>query len=157
FGRHGSTRSRRSPPISSSASSPSGPSGCRNPMDRTGPMDPAESMGRLLDIASLDQKRLPERALRLAGLSLFDWVVGGQAGAGQPVSNLIRGFVEEEAGKAEASVIGSDMRLPARAAALANGTIFHALDYDDTHFAYIGHPSVAIFPAALAAAESIDA
>jgi 2-methylcitrate dehydratase PrpD len=120
-------------------------------------VDPAESMGRLLDIASLDQKQLPERALRLAELSLFDWMVVGQAGADQPVSTLIRGFVEEEAGKAVASVIGSDMRLPARAAALANGTISHALDYDDTHFSYVGHPSVAIFPAALAAAESIDA
>jgi 2-methylcitrate dehydratase PrpD len=120
-------------------------------------MDPAESMRRLLDIAALDRKQLPERALRLAELSLFDWMVVGQAGADQPVSTLIRGFVEEDGGKAEAAVIGSDRRLPARAAALANGTISHALDYDDTHFAYIGHPSVAIFPAALAAAESIDA
>ena len=32
----------------------------------------------------------------------------------------------------------------------------HALDYDDTHFAHVGHPSVAILPAALAVAEEIE-
>jgi len=47
--------------------------------------------------------------------------------------------------------------VPARAAALANGAASHALDYDDTHFAHVGHPSVAILPAALAVAEEIDA
>jgi 2-methylcitrate dehydratase PrpD len=40
---------------------------------------------------------------------------------------------------------------------LANGAISHALDYDDTHFAHIGHPSVAVLPAALAVAEALDA
>ena len=39
-------------------------------------------------------------------------------------------------------------------AALVNGTISHALDYDDTHFAHIGHPSVGVIPAALAVAEA---
>ncbi|WP_299042146.1 MmgE/PrpD family protein [uncultured Tateyamaria sp.] len=38
-------------------------------------------------------------------------------------------------------------------AALVNGTLSHALDYDDTHFAHIGHPSVAVIPAALAVAQ----
>jgi 2-methylcitrate dehydratase PrpD len=42
-------------------------------------------------------------------------------------------------------------------AALVNGATSHALDYDDTHFGHIGHPSVAIYPAALAAGEMIGA
>ncbi|WP_394701511.1 MmgE/PrpD family protein [uncultured Roseibium sp.] len=33
----------------------------------------------------------------------------------------------------------------------------HALDYDDTHFAHVGHLSVGIYPAALAAGEEVDA
>ncbi len=33
------------------------------------------------------------------------------------------------------------------------GATSHALDYDDTHFAHIGHPSVAVIPAALAVAQ----
>ena len=38
-------------------------------------------------------------------------------------------------------------------AALVNGATSHALDYDDTHFAHVGHLSVGIYPAALAVAE----
>ena len=40
---------------------------------------------------------------------------------------------------------------------MLNGTLSHALDYDDTHFAHIGHPSVAVLPAVLAVAEEVDA
>ncbi|CAN0604048.1 unnamed protein product, partial [Ectocarpus sp. 12 AP-2014] len=46
---------------------------------------------------------------------------------------------------------------PARMAALVNGATSHALDYDDTHFAHVGHLSVGIYPAALAVGEEVDA
>ena len=109
----------------------------------------------ILDLATLDSDRMPHDARKMAQLSLFDWMVVSLAGADQPLADIIRNFVATEGGVEIAAVTGSSMRLPARAAALANGTISHALDYDDTHFAYIGHPSVAIFPAALAAAEEM--
>ena len=109
----------------------------------------------ILDLATLDADRMPQDARKMARLSLFDWMVVSLAGADQPSSDIIRNFVAAEGGVEIAAVTGGSMRLPARAAALANGTISHALDYDDTHFAYIGHPSVAIFPAALAAAEEM--
>ncbi len=38
-----------------------------------------------------------------------------------------------------------------------NGATSHALDYDDTHFGHVGHPSVGIYPAALAVAEETGA
>ena len=116
-------------------------------------MDLAESMNRLLAIAAIGRDALPPRVLRLAEFSLFDWMVVARAGADQPVSVIIRDLVEKDGGTPVATVIGGGKRLPARAAALANGTISHSLDYDDTHFAHIGHPSVAILPAALAAGE----
>ena len=109
----------------------------------------------ILDLATLDADRMPQDARKMAQLSLFDWMVVSLAGADQPLADIIRNFVAAEGGVEIAAVTGGSMRLPARAAALANGTISHALDYDDTHFAYIGHPSVAIFPAALAAAEEM--
>ena len=109
----------------------------------------------ILDLATLDADRMPQDARTMAQLSLFDWMVVSRAGANQPLANIIRNFVATDGGVEIAAVTGSSIRLPARAAALANGTISHALDYDDTHFAYIGHPSVAIFPAALAAAEEM--
>lgn len=86
-------------------------------------------------------------------LSLLDWCAVGLAGVDEPVSRIVTETALAEGGAAEATVIGRATRLPARAAALCNGAISHALDYDDTHFDYIGHPSVAILPAALAAAE----
>ena len=63
----------------------------------------------------------------------------------------------EEGGKPVATIVGEGDKYPARAAALANGTISHALDYDDTHFAHIGHLSVGIYPAALAVGEETNA
>ena len=111
----------------------------------------------ILDLTALAPVRLPANAMAMARLSLFDWIVVSRAGASQPLASIIRDFVGAEGGFPVATVTGSNLRLPPRAAALANGTIAHALDYDDTHFAYIGHPSVAIFPAALAVAEEIGA
>ena len=86
----------------------------------------------------------------VAQLSLFDWFVVSIAGQSEPVSHIVRNQIKSEGGNEDCSVIGTTQRFPARAAALANGTISHALDYDDTHFAYLGHPSVAVMPAALA-------
>ena len=116
-------------------------------------MSTVGTMDHLLDLAAIETEMLSAEALALARLSLFDWMVVARAGAQEPLSQIIRAFVIEEGGRADATVIGSTARVPARAAALANGTMSHALDYDDTHFAHIGHLSVGIMPAALAVAE----
>lgn len=86
-------------------------------------------------------------------LSLLDWCAVGVAGRDEPVAKILRDQALEEGGAGQAGVIGSATQVPVRAAALVNGAISHALDYDDTHFAHIGHPSVAVIPAALAAAQ----
>lgn len=109
------------------------------------------------DLAGQCSTDIPASARAMATLSLFDWCVVALAGTGQPVSRIIRDLVLDEGGRPTASVIGAARKVPPRAAALANGTISHALDYDDTHFAHVGHPSVAILPAALALAEDRDA
>ncbi|MDX1782270.1 MAG: MmgE/PrpD family protein [Thalassovita sp.] len=99
--------------------------------------------------------RIDPEAMAVMRLSLLDWLSVGIAGRDEPVSGIVRDMVREEAGAEQASVFGSDVKLPARAAALANGTIAHALDYDDTHFANIGHPSAPVVSAALAVAEQL--
>jgi 2-methylcitrate dehydratase PrpD len=111
----------------------------------------------LLDLATLPASALPQSARAMARLSLFDWLVCCRAGVREPVAEIVRAFVEHEGGRPVASLAGSAQRVPARAAALANGAVSHALDYDDTHFAHVGHPSVAIYPAALAVGEQQDA
>ena len=57
----------------------------------------------------------------------------------------------------ESGVIGSAEKLPAPSAALINGTLAHALDFDDTHLPSVLHPSASVVPAALAAAEATGA
>src|SRR5690606_9935997 len=61
-----------------------------------------------------------------------------------------------EGGRGSSSLFGGGTA-PARMAALVNGSTSHALDYDDTHFGHVGHLSVAIYSAALAVAEEMDA
>jgi 2-methylcitrate dehydratase PrpD len=120
-------------------------------------MRTASVMEKMVVIATIDRRHIPDSARRIAAFSLFDWMVVARAGRNEPVGRIVTSFVAEEGGKAVAHVVGSLIRVPARAAALANGSISHALDYDDTHFGHIGHPSVAVVPAALAAAEQVDA
>jgi 2-methylcitrate dehydratase PrpD len=61
--------------------------------------------------------------------------------------------VEALGGAPEASVIGGS-RVAAPLAALANGTLIHALDFDDTHADALVHCTAVTLPAALAEAES---
>lgn len=93
----------------------------------------------------------------VARLSLLDWIAVGCAGAVEPASGIVRQLVLQEAGSPRSHIFGSRFKVPPRAAALVNGTTSHALDYDDTHFAHIGHPSVAVFPAAVAVGELVSA
>jgi 2-methylcitrate dehydratase PrpD len=60
-------------------------------------------------------------------------------------------------GADEATVIGSGARASVPRAALANGILIHALDYDDTHTGALVHSTAASLPAALAVGEAMDA
>ena len=57
----------------------------------------------------------------------------------------------------EASVIGSRARASVPRAALANGILVHALDYDDTHTAALVHSTAASLPAAFAVGQAMKA
>ncbi|MEP3637557.1 MAG: MmgE/PrpD family protein, partial [Paracoccaceae bacterium] len=90
-------------------------------------------------------------AERIMRLSLFDWATCGMAGVNEPVSRIVRGTALAQGVQGKSPIFGGgDAGLPPVMAALVNGTTSHALDYDDTHFAHIGHPSVAVIPAAMA-------
>ena len=115
-----------------------------------------DAIDRILTLAALPSTEIPAGSRAMARLSLFDWMVCGRAGAAEPLARILREMIAEEGGRPAASVIGG-APAPARAAALVNGASSHALDYDDTHFAHVGHPSVAILPASLAVAEAVDA
>ncbi|KAF0677479.1 MmgE/PrpD family protein [Profundibacterium mesophilum] len=100
--------------------------------------------------------RPPAAAREVMRLSFADWTACALAGAEEPSARAVGSLIRAEGGTPEATLVGGG-RAPARGAALLNGTASHALDYDDTHFAHIGHPSVAVIPAALALAERCGA
>lgn len=114
------------------------------------------TLEHVLDLAALPASSIPAAARQAARFSLYDWMVCGLAGTTEPLAVLLRKVIGAEGGHPVASTFGGPA-MPARAAALVNGATSHALDYDDTHFAHVGHPSVGIYPAALAAAEAVDA
>jgi 2-methylcitrate dehydratase PrpD len=65
--------------------------------------------------------------------------------------------VEENGAKPVATVLGSSMATSPALAALANGTMRHALDFDDVTFHMRGHRSVPVTPVVLALGEATGA
>lgn len=87
--------------------------------------------------------------LAIMRLALFDWAVCAAAGRDEPVARILRQQSMTNGAGGAAAVVGGDTAAPAQAA-LINGATSHALDYDDTHFAHIGHTSVSVMPVVLA-------
>lgn len=112
------------------------------------------TIAQTLGAFAAGETRIPPAMQRFVRFSLFDWATVGIAGIDEPVAVAARRVARETGGGAGAArLFGGGQASPA-AAALANGATSHALDYDDTHFGHIGHPSVAVIPAALALAEA---
>lgn len=82
--------------------------------------------------------------------------IGNALGAAHlPVVEQMRSVVDGWGGHAQSTIIdGAQTSAPN--AALLNGTMAHALDFDDTHLPSVLHPSASVVPAALAAAELAD-
>lgn len=72
------------------------------------------------------------------------------AGAVEPVGRAIAEHVREQGGSGQSVLIGQGLRSSPALAALANGTMAHALDYDDISLTWLGHPSAVLLPAVLA-------
>jgi 2-methylcitrate dehydratase PrpD len=96
---------------------------------------------------------LPEPVRELARQCVLDYYGVALAGADDPLAAILLDEMSEAGGAPQASIIGRQAKLPALSAALVNGAIGHALDYDDVNLAMPGHPSVAILPGLIALAE----
>ena len=94
-----------------------------------------------------------EEVLRDARRRVTDIVGIALAASGMEPARIVSDLIEDWGGKERASVVGQKKKYPSASAALLNGTLAHALDYDDTHLPSVLHPSAAVVPAALAAAE----
>jgi len=83
-------------------------------------------------------------------INLLSAAIGGSTADG--IGELV-GLLKEWGGRPESTVIVYGYKLPAPAAAQANASMAHALDFDDTYNKITLHVSVVTVPPALAVAE----
>lgn len=105
--------------------------------------------------ASVVRDGLPEALRADVARRVLDVLGNSLAARTQPAATTVAAVVHEWGGPERATMVGFGRRVPPAAAALVNGTLAHALDFDDTHLPSVLHPSSSVVPAALAVAESL--
>ncbi len=118
--------------------------------------DPATLTERFADW-SARLHAVPDDVRRAARWHVLDALGTGLAAARLGAVNFAVAEAMSYTAPAEASILGDGTLHPAPMAALANGTLIHALDFDDTHAAAILHGSAAVLPSVLAVSEVVDA
>ena len=104
-------------------------------------------------VAGEEAGQIPENVAARAKLHILDALGAMVSGTLLKPGRLIVDFARKQGGAAEATVIGSKLRTNTVNAALANGTLAHADETDDTHFPTQTHPGSITVPAALAIGE----
>jgi len=84
---------------------------------------------------------------------ILDCIGSGLGGIDDGASRLIVEYVRDMGGQPQASVMGTHLKTDMANAALANGVIAHALDFDDYHGETVIHGTAACLPSLLAVAE----
>lgn len=112
----------------------------------------AEILSRFVAETGYDE--LSEAARDSAKRCVLDTLGVTAAASTQGIGHkALNDMVQRAGGTAEASVIGFGGRVPAWLAALANGAMARAVDFDDGHDESMTHPSSVVVSAALAMAE----
>jgi 2-methylcitrate dehydratase PrpD len=109
----------------------------------------------LLDwVAASNREDIPAEVVACAKRTLLDTLAVAWAGsAATGVDQVIR-MIAQQGGTAQSSVWTTGDRLPAASAALANGLLAAALDFDTVHDEATIHPDIVMVPALFALAES---
>jgi len=97
---------------------------------------------------------IPSEVIEKGKHSLLDCLGCALGGIEDDASRIITEYVRENGGKGQSTVIGAKLKADVAHAALANGVISHALDFDDYHAGTVIHGTAACLPAVLAVAES---
>jgi len=97
------------------------------------------------------------KAIFAARHGIIDCIACALAGSKEALANILVDFAQETGGGNAATIIGRGIKTSAPMAALVNGAMGHALDYDDIARILKGHPSVVCLPPALAVGEAVGA
>ena len=116
-----------------------------------------ESLTLARYIFETNYENLPRNVAEVTRKALLDGI-GVTLGAGT-LGEGCRAFVDlaiQGGGEKESTIIGFDTRVPSYMAAFANGSMAHALDFEDAHEGALVHSNSSTIPAALAVAESME-
>ena len=108
-------------------------------------------------VAGLTWEQVPADVRRKLGMLCLDASVAARAGTELQAAQIITDFAATTMRGDEATCLLDGRRASAAGAALANGTVMNAVDYDDGHSLAKGHPGAVIIPAALAVAQATGA
>ena len=114
-----------------------------------------ESLALAKYIFETNYENLPRNVADVTKKALLDGI-GVTLGAGT-LGEGCRAFVDlaiQGGGKQESTIIGFNAKVPSYMAAFANGSMAHALDFEDAHEGALVHSNAPTIPAALAVAES---
>ena len=99
----------------------------------------------------------PPDAIDAAKAAITDCLGCALAGSREPLADVLSGYIQSLGAAPAATVIGRGFKTSSPDAALINGALSHALDYDDVTFITKTHPSAALIPGALPLAEETGA
>jgi 2-methylcitrate dehydratase PrpD len=106
---------------------------------------------------ALSLEAVPATVIDYAKWCLLDSLGCALFGSQQPWAKIMAEEMLAEGSKGRSSILGRNETLAAPAAALCNGTATHGFELDDLLDEAIVHPGAIVVPAALAAAEAINA
>lgn len=107
-------------------------------------------------IAGTSERILPPEIADAARLCLADWTGVAIGAADEPAGRIVRDTVAAWRSSGRSTTLfGATAAAPF--AALANGTLAHCLDFDDTYVDAVTHTSAPVWAAALALGEETDA
>ena len=104
-------------------------------------------------VVETDYKDMPPEAIMASKQALLDGLGCALAGSADVAGKIASDYARSLGGNQEAGIIGSGFAAPAPEAAMVNGTMAHALDYDDVCRDWNGHPTVVLLPVLLALGE----
>ena len=106
--------------------------------------------------AALTPKAVTPSAETWAKHALLDWFGVTIAGAREPLADILAEEFKSSTGGV-ATIVARGAKASVHDAALINGSVSHALDFDDVNRLMHGHPSVPVATAVLALGEALGA
>ena len=114
----------------------------------------ATSLGTF--IAACTTSDYPDAVLDAGRLCFADWLAVTIGAGGEDAGRIVRELIAKTGAPGRSTVLFGKTA-SAGSAALANGTLAHCLDFDDTHVGPNTHTSAPVWAATLAVAEAQDA